>query len=88
MKLDFGTHIDGNYLVSRMYSYVYAGITLFVYDFLSVLEFISGSLSPAGHIVDCAFTLAFNPMFNPLLEASREATNTGIKVHTFIDFHS
>lgn len=34
----------------------------------------------AGHIVDCAFTVAFNPMFDPLLEASREATNTGIKV--------
>lgn len=30
--------------------------------------------------MDCAFTVAFNPMFNPLLEASREATNTGIKV--------
>lgn len=34
----------------------------------------------AGYIVDCAFTVAFNPMFDPLLEASREATNTGIKV--------
>ncbi|KAM6581733.1 hypothetical protein CsatA_005507 [Cannabis sativa] len=30
-------------------------------------------------IVDCAFTFAFNPMFDPLLEASREATYTGIK---------
>jgi methionyl aminopeptidase len=36
-----------------------------------------------GRIVDCAFTVAFNPMFDPLLEASREATNTGIKVLTF-----
>jgi len=35
-----------------------------------------------GYIVDCAFTVAFNPMFDPLLEASREATNTGIKVHS------
>ncbi|ONK58122.1 uncharacterized protein A4U43_C09F8350 [Asparagus officinalis] len=34
---------------------------------------------PTGHIVDCAFTVAFNPIFNPLLEASREATNTRIK---------
>ncbi|KAM6568114.1 hypothetical protein CsatB_016099 [Cannabis sativa] len=32
-----------------------------------------------GLIVDCAFTFAFNPMFDPLLEASREATYTGIK---------
>ncbi|KAL2326730.1 hypothetical protein Fmac_025788 [Flemingia macrophylla] len=46
-----------------------------------------GELSPpsqkgddsTGYIVDCAFTVAFNPMFDPLLEASREATNTGIK---------
>jgi len=30
--------------------------------------------------VDCAFTVAFNPQFDPLLEASREATNTGIRV--------
>ena len=34
----------------------------------------------AGHIVDCAFTVAFNPMYDPLLAASREATYTGIKV--------
>jgi hypothetical protein len=34
----------------------------------------------AGYIVDCAFTVAFNPVFDPLLEASREATYTGIKV--------
>lgn len=38
----------------------------------------------SGHIVDCAFTVAFNPMFNPLLEASREATNTGIKVMLYV----
>lgn len=38
-----------------------------------------------GYIVDCAFTVAFNPMYDPLLEASREATNTGIKV-LFLSF--
>ncbi|KAL6498971.1 Methionine aminopeptidase 2B [Orobanche gracilis] len=32
------------------------------------------------NIVDCAFTVSFNPMFDPLLEASREATNTGVKL--------
>lgn len=32
-----------------------------------------------GHIIDCAFTVAFNPVFDPLLEAVKEATNTGIK---------
>jgi methionine aminopeptidase len=33
-----------------------------------------------GYIVDCAFTVAFNPKFDPLLQATRDATNTGIKV--------
>nr|KAJ3420887.1 Methionine aminopeptidase 2B [Polyrhizophydium stewartii] len=32
-----------------------------------------------GRIMDCAFTLAFNPQFNPLLEAVKDATNTGIR---------
>ncbi|KAH8286666.1 hypothetical protein KR018_009050 [Drosophila ironensis] len=32
-----------------------------------------------GRIVDCAFTLAFDEKYNPLLEAAREATNTGIR---------
>ncbi|XP_028081114.1 methionine aminopeptidase 2B-like isoform X2 [Camellia sinensis] len=33
-----------------------------------------------GRIVDYAFTVAFNPMFRHLLEASQEATNIGILV--------
>ncbi|KAF0988517.1 hypothetical protein HZS_5779, partial [Henneguya salminicola] len=32
-----------------------------------------------GRIIDCAFTVAFNPMYDNLLKASREATETGIK---------
>ncbi len=32
-----------------------------------------------GRIIDCAWTVAFNPQFNPLLEAVKAATNTGIK---------
>ncbi|XWS30959.1 hypothetical protein CRYUN_Cryun23aG0035900 [Craigia yunnanensis] len=55
MKLDFGTHIDANTIVSPSF------------------------IGFAGYIVDCAFTVAFNPMYDPLLEASREATNTGLK---------
>ena len=31
----------------------------------------------SGHIIDSAFTVAFNPKFDPLLEAVRDATNTG-----------
>jgi methionyl aminopeptidase len=33
-----------------------------------------------GRIVDSAFTLAANPVFDPLLEAVRATTNTGLKV--------
>lgn len=32
-----------------------------------------------GRIIDCAWTVSFDPQFDPLLEAAREATNTGIK---------
>jgi methionyl aminopeptidase len=32
-----------------------------------------------GRIVDSAFTMAFDPMYDNLLESVREATNTGIK---------
>ena len=32
-----------------------------------------------GRIVDSAFTVAFNPVYDPLLEAVKAATNAGIK---------
>ncbi|XP_026876491.2 methionine aminopeptidase 2 [Electrophorus electricus] len=32
-----------------------------------------------GRIIDCAFTVTFNPKYDCLLEAVRDATNTGIK---------
>ncbi|XP_020577673.1 methionine aminopeptidase 2B-like isoform X2 [Phalaenopsis equestris] len=50
--------------------------TVLQYDDVMKLDF---GTHVDGHIVDCAFTVAFNPMFHPLLEASREATNTGIR---------
>ncbi|KAJ8434674.1 hypothetical protein Cgig2_030060 [Carnegiea gigantea] len=50
--------------------------TVLQYDDVMKLDF---GTHIDGYIVDCAFTVAFNPMFDPLLEASREATNTGIK---------
>lgn len=50
--------------------------TVLQYDDVLKLDF---GTHVEGHIVDCAFTVAFNPMFNPLLEASREATNMGIR---------
>jgi methionyl aminopeptidase len=32
-----------------------------------------------GRIIDCAFTLAYNPRYQKLLDAVKDATNTGIK---------
>jgi len=32
-----------------------------------------------GHLIDSAFTIAFNPQFDPLLQAVQEATNEGVK---------
>ncbi|XP_075232317.1 uncharacterized protein LOC142330757 [Lycorma delicatula] len=32
-----------------------------------------------GRIIDCAWTLSFNPKYDKLIEAVRDATNTGIK---------
>eukprot|EP00828_Plagiopyla_frontata_P012599 TRINITY_DN1721_c0_g3_i1.p1 TRINITY_DN1721_c0_g3~~TRINITY_DN1721_c0_g3_i1.p1 ORF type:complete len:533 (-),score=88.91 TRINITY_DN1721_c0_g3_i1:151-1749(-) len=32
-----------------------------------------------GRIIDCAFTVCFDPVYQSLLEASREGTNAGIK---------
>jgi methionyl aminopeptidase len=32
-----------------------------------------------GMLVDCAFTVAFNPIYDNLLTAVKEATNTGIR---------
>lgn len=43
-----------------------------------------------GRIIDCAWTVAFNPKYDELLKAVREATNTGIKVREInsFTFHS
>jgi len=32
-----------------------------------------------GRIIDCAWTVAFDPVYDPSLEAVKEATNTGIR---------
>ncbi|KAJ3254985.1 Methionine aminopeptidase 2B [Boothiomyces macroporosus] len=32
-----------------------------------------------GRIIDCAFTMTFNPRYDPLKEAVKDATNTGIR---------
>ena len=33
-----------------------------------------------GHIVDSAFTMTFDPLYDNLLAAAKEATNAGVRV--------
>lgn len=50
--------------------------TVLQYDDVMKLDF---GTQIGGRIIDSAFTVAFNPRYDPLLEAVKEATNTGIK---------
>ncbi|WVZ91858.1 hypothetical protein U9M48_037977 [Paspalum notatum var. saurae] len=50
--------------------------TVLQYDDVMKLDF---GTHIDGYIVDSAFTVAFNPMYDPLLQATRDATDTGIK---------
>jgi methionine aminopeptidase len=38
-----------------------------------------------GRIIDCAWTVSFNPKYDQLLAAVRDATNTGIRVSICTD---
>ena len=49
-----------------------------VLDFNDVMKIDFGT-QVDGWIIDCAWTVAFNSMFDPLLECVKDATNTGIK---------
>lgn len=49
-----------------------------VLDYNDVLKVDFGT-HVRGLLVDCAFTVAFNPVYDNLLEAVKEATNTGLK---------
>ncbi|GJP54201.1 hypothetical protein CLOM_g13296 [Closterium sp. NIES-68] len=50
--------------------------TVLQYDDVMKLDF---GTHIGGRIVDSAFTVAFNPQYDQLLEAVREATNTGVR---------
>lgn len=51
--------------------------TVLEYDDVTKIDF---GTHIKGRIIDCAFTLAFNPKYDKLLEAVKDATNTGIRV--------
>ncbi|ODV92494.1 hypothetical protein CANCADRAFT_1089 [Tortispora caseinolytica NRRL Y-17796] len=50
--------------------------TVLQYDDVMKVDF---GVHVNGHIIDSAFTLTFNPRYDPLLEAVRAATDAGIK---------
>lgn len=48
--------------------------TVLKYDDVCKLDF---GTHVNGRIIDCAFTVAFNPVYAPLMAAVKDATNTG-----------
>ncbi|CAG0887622.1 unnamed protein product [Cyprideis torosa] len=51
--------------------------TVLQYDDVCKIDF---GVHVNGRLVDCAFTVAFDPKYDPLLQAVKDATNTGIQV--------
>eukprot|EP00002_Diphylleia_rotans_P013874 TRINITY_DN26_c0_g1_i1.p1 TRINITY_DN26_c0_g1~~TRINITY_DN26_c0_g1_i1.p1 ORF type:complete len:491 (-),score=134.25 TRINITY_DN26_c0_g1_i1:236-1708(-) len=50
--------------------------TVLTYDDVMKIDF---GVQVKGRIIDCAWTVAFNPVYDPLLNAVKDATNTGIR---------
>lgn len=50
--------------------------TVLQYDDVCKIDF---GVHVNGRIIDCAFTVTFNPVYDQLLKSVQEATNTGIK---------
>uniref|UniRef100_A0A452QU04 Methionine aminopeptidase 2 n=1 Tax=Ursus americanus TaxID=9643 RepID=A0A452QU04_URSAM len=50
--------------------------TVLQYDDICKIDF---GTHISGRIIDCAFTVTFNPKYDTLLKAVKDATNTGIK---------
>ncbi|NXS47833.1 MAP2 aminopeptidase, partial [Balaeniceps rex] len=50
--------------------------TVLQYDDICKIDF---GTHISGRIIDCAFTVTFNPKYDRLLQAVKDATNTGIK---------
>mmetsp|Transcript_13513 Transcript_13513/g.37103 ORF Transcript_13513/g.37103 Transcript_13513/m.37103 type:complete len:473 (+) Transcript_13513:112-1530(+) len=54
----------------------YGDNTVLQYDDVCKLDF---GVQVGGRIVDCAFTVAFNPKYDAIIQASKSGTNAGIK---------
>jgi len=62
--------------VAAHYTPNYGDNTVLQYDDVCKLDF---GVQVGGRIVDSAFTIAFNPKYDPIIKASQDGTNTGIK---------
>jgi len=62
--------------VAAHYTPNYGDNTVLTYDDVCKLDF---GVQVGGRIVDCAFTIAFDPKYDSIIEASQDGTNTGIK---------
>lgn len=71
----FPTGVSLNHIAAH-YTPNYGDKTVLQYDDVMKVDF---GVQINGHIVDCAFTQTFNPKYDPLKQAVRDATNTGIK---------
>ncbi|CAJ1433108.1 unnamed protein product [Effrenium voratum] len=63
--------------VAAHYTPNYGDETVLQYDDVCKLDF---GVQVGGRIVDCAFTIAFNERYDPLIEATQAGTNTGVKM--------
>lgn len=73
--LAFPTGCSLNYVAAH-YTPNAGDETVLQYDDVCKIDF---GTHISGRIIDCAWTVAFNEKYDPLLDAVREATNTGIK---------
>ncbi|KAH3666688.1 hypothetical protein WICMUC_005505 [Wickerhamomyces mucosus] len=71
----FPTGVSRNYCAAH-YTPNAGDKTVLEYDDVIKIDF---GVHTNGYIVDCAFTKTWNPRYDPLLKAVKEATNTGIK---------
>lgn len=71
----FPTGVSLNHVAAH-YTPNYGDKTVLQYDDVMKVDF---GIQINGHIVDCAFTHTFNPKYDTLKQAVREATNTGVR---------
>ena len=77
----FPTGVNVNHVAAHYSPNTEDDDIILTYDDVCSIDF---GTHVAGNIIDCAFTVAFNPIYDNLLMSVKDATNTGIK-HAGID---